>query len=94
MKSSDPMNTIVRSVAKSFELIASTVSAPSPGMPKNDSSSSEPVKRNGIATTTCVRIGMSALRSTCRSITRPSPAPFARAVRTWSRPTSSTNTVR
>ena len=36
-------------------------------MPKNDSSSSEPVKRNGIATTTCVRIGISAFRSTWRT---------------------------
>ena len=51
-------------------------------MPKNDSSSSEPVNRNGIATTTLVRIGISALRSTWRAITRASPQPLARAVRT------------
>ena len=55
---------MVRSVEKSLPWIASTVSEPSPGMPKKDSSSSAPVNRKGIATTTLVRIGISALRST------------------------------
>jgi hypothetical protein len=76
------MYTITRRVEKSLPWIASTVIAPRPGMPKNDSMSSDPVKRNGIATTTRVRIGISALRNTCRTMMRPSPAPFARAVRT------------
>src|SRR2546423_14162 len=70
---------MVRSVEKSLPWIASTVRAPSPGMPKKDSSSNTPVNRNGICTTTLVRIGMSALRSTCRTMTRASPQPLAQA---------------
>ena len=58
------MKTIARRVEKSLPLIASTVSDPSPGIPKKDSSNSDPVKRKGITTTTRVRIGIRALRST------------------------------
>ena len=47
-----PINTIVRKVEKSLPLMASTVNEPRPGIPKKDSSSSEPVNKNGMATTT------------------------------------------
>ena len=39
---------MVRSVEKSLPWIASTVKAPSPGMPKKDSSSSTPVNRKDL----------------------------------------------
>jgi hypothetical protein len=88
------MKTIVRSVAKSLERIASTVIPPRPGMPKNDSSRSEPVNRKGIDITIWVRIGIRAFRSTWRVMIRTSEAPFARAVRTKSRVLSSMKAVR
>jgi hypothetical protein len=51
-------------------------------MPKNDSVSSEPMKSSGMTTTTPVRIGIIALRRTCRKSTVTSDSPLARAVRT------------
>src|SRR5260370_1391075 len=43
------MYTITRSVAKTLPWIASTVTEPSPGMPKTDSIRSDPVHSNGDA---------------------------------------------
>ena len=51
-------------------------------MPKNDSASRLPRKSFGIATTTPVRIGISAFLSTCPNSTAVSASPLARAVRT------------
>ena len=51
-------------------------------MPKKDSVSSEPMNSSGMTTTTPVRIGISALRSTWRKKTTVSGRPLARAVRT------------
>ena len=51
-------------------------------MPKNDSMMSAPRKSSGSTATVLVRIGSSALRSTCRNSTTVSERPFERAVRT------------
>src|SRR5262249_444642 len=67
---------------KSLRFTAVMISRPRPGIEKNTSSRNEPTKIPGSAMPTLVRIGMSALRSTCFSITLRSDTPLARAVRT------------
>ena len=67
---------------KSLRFTASSTSRPMPGMLKKTSIRKLPTKMPGNCSPMLVRIGIIALRSTCRNSTTRSVMPLARAVRT------------
>ena len=76
-------------VGRSNPNVLFTARRPSPGSPKIVSVKIAPPRRNPAWSPVMVRIGGSAFCSTWRPSTRASLNPFARAVRTWSCPRTS-----
>jgi len=70
--------------AKSRWKMPSTTIRPSPGIENTVSVTTAPPSSAPVCRPTTVTIGLKALRKPCRSTTRCSGSPLARAVRTWS----------